>query len=122
MDDKKNLFSEDDFSPERVERKVPKNVLIEFLTATQDGKNTYEFLIQGDAGSAKAFIHNMRVELSRLRREAIQRGRKPTQFKMVKKEIHCENFVCRVILEKVVEKVLAPDLSGVFDSFCLPED
>lgn len=62
-----------------------KDALIAFLRHTREGNETYTFRC---FGSGAAFVHRMRVELSRLRQKAKERGMPRRYFK-----VRTENIV-----------------------------
>lgn len=118
-------FKKEDFNPSKMESKIPKNVLIDFLKTTNNPEiKLFEFSLIGDKNFAKTFIHNMRNELSRLRKKAIDQRRTPTRFKIILINIYCsiDERICNVSLERRTEKVILPELDDVLDTFCTEED
>lgn len=61
-----------------------KQRLIDFIQHTHGpcASKVYEFTVPGDEAAASAFVHRMRVELSRLRAVVRDTGKQPRRFKM----------------------------------------
>jgi len=88
---------------------LPKQKLIEFLKNSVAEKE-YLLILPVPVEGAEAFIHRMRVELSRFREKVRDRGRVPKSFKMLYIKIKTEaiidintgspNTKCKVFLMK----------------------
>ena len=84
--------------------KTPKDALIQFLkTAELDIPYIIQF--NGDYNSAEAYIHRMRVELSRFRAKIIKLNKPLDHFHIMKKSIVVEsNNFCSITLLKTYNR------------------
>jgi phosphotransferase system IIB component len=66
-------------------KSAAKRRVIEFIRHTRHAKTTvpFVFTLEGTENDARAFVHRMRVELSRLRQRVKDRGKVPVPFKMM---------------------------------------
>jgi len=95
-------------------KSLPKRKLISFLQKA-DMDVDYDFIVDIPNSEALAFVHRMRVELSRLREKVRQRNRVPKSFKMlfVKSEpVSGSNLRCKITLKKSLSR---DDVSGEID-------
>lgn len=106
-----------------VTSKNPKESLIEFLKTSQLDVN-YEIEFNGSYELAKAFIHRMRVELSRFRAQIIALGKQLDHFHVLTKsiEVQSENR-CLIILLKTHKRQRfdAPKALDVLDFLTIKE-
>lgn len=95
--------------------------LIEFIRyyskEDSEEKPAFQFIINGTKGDAAAFVHRMRVELSRMRQLVRDRGRAPRPFRMRLGEIKTVGFrKNQIFLTKdngVIE--IAKEVDEIFD-------
>lgn len=84
--------------------KAPKDSLIDFLKLSVLDED-YNLVFNGTYDSAKAFIHRMRVELSRMRAQVIKLNKPLDHFHILTKNIVVESeTVCTITLIKTYNR------------------
>ena len=97
---------------------LPKQKLIEFLknSVAEEG---YLLTLPVPVSEAEAFIHRMRVELSRFREKVRERGRVPKTFKMLYLKTETQAIdveTCGVILMKSTSgHAVDAEIDAIFD-------
>ena len=93
--------------------------IIEFVKTTKDGEQ-YLLGFPGNEKKARAYVHTMRVELSRLRQKVLERGRSIRRFKVLLIKLVPHTFengegFC-IVLERQNKHVAAQaDIEAVID-------
>lgn len=96
-----------------------KQKVVDFITNTNPGENElFVFSFRGNQEQAEKFVHQMRVELSRMRQYVREQGRSVKAWKMILEGVEVvDDLNCKITLRRTISlsQQIANDVSDILE-------